>query len=98
MSRSRRHNPFCGITTCTSEKDDKRQAHQAHQAYRVHVRQAIQRMLRTGDETRPYHPGESIPTAGHGEKTGASASIRCVVPNSCANEPALRRHSQLSPQ
>lgn len=50
MSRSRRHNPFCGITTCTSEKDDKRQA---HQAYRAHVRQAIQRMLRTGEETRP---------------------------------------------
>lgn len=50
MSHSFRHKPFCGITTCTSEKDDKRRA---HQAYRMHVRIAILRWLRTGDDAHP---------------------------------------------
>ena len=27
MSRSRRHQPFCGITTCRSEKEWKQRAH-----------------------------------------------------------------------
>lgn len=37
MSRSRKKHPFCGITTATSEKDDKRLAHKAY-------RQALRRL------------------------------------------------------
>lgn len=39
MSRSRRKHPYTGITTCESEKDDKREA---HRRYRHAVRQRLQ--------------------------------------------------------
>jgi hypothetical protein len=32
MSRSRRRNPFCGITTARSDKEDKRMDHRAERA------------------------------------------------------------------
>jgi len=38
MSRSYRHHPFRGITTCESEKDDKRLA---HRVYRHTIRQRL---------------------------------------------------------
>ena len=39
MSRSRRKHPCTGITTCESEKDDKREA---HRRFRHAVRQRLQ--------------------------------------------------------
>jgi hypothetical protein len=38
VSRSFKHHPFCGITTCDSEKDDKRLA---HRVYRHAIRQQL---------------------------------------------------------
>jgi len=48
MSRSRRKNPFCGITTARSEKQDKRAEHHAE---RASVRGAL--ALQTEPEPRP---------------------------------------------
>lgn len=44
MTRSRRKHPFAGITTCASERDDKRRAHRAE-------RQTIRRRLRVAPES-----------------------------------------------
>ena len=44
MSRSYRRHPFCGITTCTSEKEDKQMAQRAHRRS-IHQRLVAARAL-----------------------------------------------------
>jgi len=46
MARSRRKNPFCGWTTCASEKEDKR-------IWNRKYRKAVKRAVQRGDEVLP---------------------------------------------
>ena len=50
MSRSRRYRPHCGITTASSEKDDKRRSN------RVERRTNSQILVATGDADRLKPP------------------------------------------
>ena len=46
MSRSRKRNPYCGVTTARSDKPYKRYAHKA-------LRRAVSIALRSGEEAPP---------------------------------------------
>jgi hypothetical protein len=53
MSRSRRHSPFCGITTARSEKADKRDA---NRRLRVRLRSAVARVASSDADAVPAWP------------------------------------------
>lgn len=55
MSRSHRKHPYRGITTCDSEKEDKRRAHRRWRAA-VRVQLAQAKAMRRGEETLDLPP------------------------------------------
>ena len=54
LSRSRRKHPYIGITTCESEKDDKREAHRRY-------RHAVRQRLRADGAPGELEAAETLP-------------------------------------